>query len=182
MLVARTPDDTSGPREVIRHVDSARRARRPGRAARGTAVTVHVRLAAAVATLVDRMDDDTSEAWDSLTGLQVLLVRIIAGGDHVDRASLAMVARTARAATIPSLQSLIRKGMVAEVEDGGGTRLVLAEVGRAMLDDVDRARAAWLRRAAEEAEPPVREADLARAASLLEHVGAGPAEGATAAS
>ncbi|RIJ02295.1 MarR family transcriptional regulator, partial [Clavibacter michiganensis subsp. insidiosus] len=108
-------------------------------------MTVHARLATAVASLVDRMDEDTSDAWDSLTGLQVLLVRIIASGDHVDRASLAMVARTARAATIPSLQSLIRKGMVAEVDDGGGTRLVLGEVGRSMLDDVERARAAWLR-------------------------------------
>ncbi|WP_434172984.1 MarR family transcriptional regulator [Clavibacter michiganensis] len=145
-------------------------------------MSVHVRLASAASTLVDRMDEDTSEAWDSLTGLQVLLVRIIASGDRVDRVSLAAVARTARAATVPSLHSLIRKGMIAEVEDGDGTRLVLAEVGRSMLDDVQRARATWLRQAAEDAEPPVREADLARAASLLEHVGASPATGGDPAS
>ncbi|MBP2458394.1 hypothetical protein ABID70_000953 [Clavibacter michiganensis] len=134
-------------------------------------MTVHIRLASAVSTLVDRMDEDTSEAWDSLTGLQVLLVRIVAAQGRVERASLAAVARTARAATVPSLQSLIRKEMVAEITDGDGTWLVLGEVGRSMLDDVQEARAAWLREAAATADPPVREIDLTRAAALLEHLG-----------
>jgi microcompartment protein CcmK/EutM len=133
-------------------------------------MSAHARMASAMTTLFDRMDEDTTEAWDSLTGLQILLVRIIATGTRTDRASLAAVARTARAATVPSLHSLIRKGIVVEVTDADGEHLVLDSAGRAMLDEVQAARSAWLRHAAEEAVPPVDESDLARSVALMEHL------------
>jgi hypothetical protein len=41
-------------------------------------MSAHVRMASAMTTLFDRMDEDTAEAGDSLTGLQVLLMRVIA--------------------------------------------------------------------------------------------------------
>jgi hypothetical protein len=133
-------------------------------------MSAHVRMASAMTTLFDRMDEDTTEAWDSLTGLQVLLMRVIATEGRTDRASLALVARTSRAATVPSVASLIRKGMVAEIPDDHGAYLVVDSVGRAMLSEVQDARAAWLLRAADEATPPVREPDLDRTAALLEHL------------
>jgi hypothetical protein len=127
-------------------------------------------VASAMTTLSDRMEEDTTEAWDSLTGLQVLLMRVIATEGRTDRASLAMVARTSRAATVPSLNSLIRKGMVAEIPDDHGAYLVVDSVGRAMSSEVQDARAAWLLRAAGEATPPAREPDLDRTAALMEHL------------
>jgi hypothetical protein len=133
-------------------------------------MSAHVRMASAMTTLFDRMDEDTTEAWDSLTGLQVLLMRVIATEGRTDRASLALVARTSRAATVPSLNSLVRKGMVAEILDDHGAYLVVDSVGRAMLSEVQDARAAWLLRAAGEATPPVREPDLDRTAALMEHL------------
>jgi DNA-binding MarR family transcriptional regulator len=111
-------------------------------------MSAHARMASAMTGLFDQMDEDTTEAWDSLTGLQTLLVRVIATDERTDRASLAAVARTSRAATVPALHSLIRKGMVAELTDADGEYLVLDTAGREMLDAVLDARAAWLRRAA----------------------------------
>jgi DNA-binding MarR family transcriptional regulator len=133
-------------------------------------MSAHVRMASAMTTLFDRMDEDTTEAWDSLTGLQVLLMRVIATEGRTDRASLALVARTSRAAAVPSLNSLIRKGMVAEIVDDHGAYLVLDSIGRRMLSEVQNARAAWLLRAADEATPPVSAADLDRSAALMEHL------------
>jgi DNA-binding MarR family transcriptional regulator len=133
-------------------------------------MSAHARMASAMTGLFDQMDEDTTEAWDSLTGLQTLLVRVIATDERTDRASLAAVARTSRAAAVPALHSLIRKGMVAELTDAEGGYLVLDTAGREMLDEVLDARAVWLRRAAEEAAPPVRDADLARSSALMEHL------------
>jgi DNA-binding MarR family transcriptional regulator len=133
-------------------------------------MSAHVRMASAMTTLFDRMDEDMTEAWDSLTGLQVLLMRVIATEGRTDRASLALVARTSRAAAVPSLNSLIRKGMVAEIVDDHGAYLVLDSIGRRMLSEVQNARAAWLLRAADEATPPVSAADLDRSAALMEHL------------
>jgi DNA-binding MarR family transcriptional regulator len=133
-------------------------------------MSAHVRMASAMTTLFDQMDEDTTEAWDSLTGLQILLVRVIATDERTDRASLAAVARTSRAAAVPALHSLIRKGMVAELTDSAGAYLVLDTAGRETLDAVQDARAAWLRRAAEDAAPPVRDADLERSSALMEHL------------
>jgi DNA-binding MarR family transcriptional regulator len=133
-------------------------------------MSAHVRMASAMTTLFDRMDEDTTEAWDSLTGLQVLLMRVIATEGRTDRTSLALVARTSRAAAVPSLNSLIRKGMVAEIPDDHGAYLVLDSIGRRMLSEVQNARAAWLLRAADEATPPVSAADLDRSAALMEHL------------
>jgi DNA-binding MarR family transcriptional regulator len=133
-------------------------------------MSVHVRMASAMTTLFDQMDEETTEAWDSLTGLQILLVRVIATDERTDRASLAAVARTSRAAAVPALHSLIRKGMVAELTDAAGAYLVLDTAGREMLDAVQDARAAWLRRAAEDAAPPVHDADLERSSALMEHL------------
>jgi DNA-binding MarR family transcriptional regulator len=133
-------------------------------------MSAHARMASAMTGLFDQMDEDTTEAWDSLTGLQTLLVRVIATDERTDRASLAAVARTSRAATVPALHSLIRKGMVAELTDADGEYLVLDAAGREMLDAVLDARAAWLRRAAEEAAPPVHDADLKRTSALMEHL------------
>jgi DNA-binding MarR family transcriptional regulator len=133
-------------------------------------MSAHSRMASAVTTLFDRMDEDTTEAWDSLTGLQALLVRIIATDERTDRASLAMVARTSRAATVPALHSLIRRGMVVEVTDGAGECLSLGEAGRAMLDEVLMARSEWLRRAADDAVPPVHGRDITQSAALMEHL------------
>jgi DNA-binding MarR family transcriptional regulator len=133
-------------------------------------MSAHVRMASAMTTLFDRMDEDTTEAWDSRTGLQVLLMRVIATEGRTDRASLALVARTSRAATVPSLNSLIRKGMVAEIPDDHGAYLVLDSIGRRLLSEVQNARAAWLLRAAGEATPPVSAADLDRSAALMEHL------------
>ena len=134
-------------------------------------MSAHARMATAMTTLFDRMDEDTTEAWDSLTGLQVLLVRVIATEGRTDWATLATMARTSRAATVPSVRSLIRKKMVAEVQDIDGSYLELGHVGRVMLDDVQDARAAWLLRAAEQASPPVQDADLDRSSALMEHLG-----------
>jgi hypothetical protein len=133
-------------------------------------MSAHVRMASAMTTLFDRMDEDMTEAWDSLTGLQVLLMRVIATEGRTDRASLALVARTSRAAAVPSLNSLIRKAMVAEIVDDHGAYLVLDSIGRRMLSEVQNARAAWLLRAADEATPPVSAADLDRSAALMEHL------------
>lgn len=133
-------------------------------------MSAHVRMAAAVTTLFDRMDEDTTEAWDSLMGLQVLLVRVIATEGRTDWASLATMTRTSRAATVPSVRSLIRKGVVVEIRDGDGSYLELDDVGRTMLGDVEDARAAWLLRTAEHASPPVQGTDLDRASALMEHL------------
>ncbi|MBF4619503.1 MarR family transcriptional regulator [Clavibacter sp. VKM Ac-2873] len=139
-------------------------------------MSIHMRMATAVATLVDRMDADTTEAWDSLTGLQVILVRVIANAGRTSRSSLATVARTSTAAAVPSVNSLIRKGMVAEIRDTSGRYLVLAPLGRAMLNEVELARSDWLMRAADAAHPPVGVEPLVHATSTIERLTIGPLE------
>jgi DNA-binding MarR family transcriptional regulator len=110
-------------------------------------------------------------SWDGLTGVQILILRRLAGVERMSRASLALDTRTARAATVPSLASLLQKGFVMESDDEAGSYLRLTDGGRALLTGVGAARAEWLARAARQAEPPVRGEDLVRVAALLEHLG-----------
>ncbi|MDQ0743057.1 DNA-binding MarR family transcriptional regulator [Clavibacter sp. B3I6] len=129
------------------------------------------RLADALSAVTERIDASVDPSWDGLTGVQVLILRRLDGAERTDRASLALDTRTARAATVPSLASLLHKGLVAEAEDEAGAHLHLTDEGRALLSGVRAARAAWLQRAAREAVPPVRGDDLVRVAALLEHLG-----------
>ncbi|MBF4616644.1 MarR family transcriptional regulator [Clavibacter sp. VKM Ac-2873] len=132
----------------------------------------HVRLADALSAVYERMDAFVYGSWDGLTGVQILILRRLSGAERMDRASLALDTRTARAATVPSLASLIQKGFVLESEDPVGSYLHLSDGGRALLLGVRAARAEWLEQAALQAIPPVHGADLLRAAALLEHLGA----------
>jgi hypothetical protein len=50
--------------------------------------STHEHLISAMATVFDRMDAATVDAWGSLTGLQIQLLRVVATDMHVDRQSL----------------------------------------------------------------------------------------------
>jgi DNA-binding MarR family transcriptional regulator len=131
----------------------------------------HARLAAALSAVSERIEASVDPSWDGLTGVQILILRRLAGVERMSRASLALDTRTARAATVPSLASLLQKGFVMESDDEAGSYLRLTDGGRALLTGVGAARAEWLARAARQAEPPVRGEDLVRVAALLEHLG-----------
>ncbi|MBM7024720.1 MarR family winged helix-turn-helix transcriptional regulator [Clavibacter zhangzhiyongii] len=131
----------------------------------------HARLSDALVAIAERIDTSVDASWDGLTGVQILILRRLSGVERMDRASLSLDTRTARAATVPSLASLMQKGLVVESQDAAGSYLRLTDGGRALLTGVGVARAAWMERAAAQAEPPVRGDDLARAAALLEHLG-----------
>ncbi|OUE22971.1 hypothetical protein BFL36_08295 [Clavibacter michiganensis] len=133
----------------------------------------HTRLARALSAVTERIDTSVDASWDGLTGVQILILRRLAGTERMDRASLALDTRTARAATVPSLSSLMQKGFVVESQDAAGSYLRLTEGGRDLLTQVHIARAEWLVHAAEHAHPPVRGDDLLRMAALLEHLGSG---------
>ncbi|KDP90137.1 MULTISPECIES: MarR family transcriptional regulator [Clavibacter] len=130
----------------------------------------HARLADALSSVSERIDASVDASWDGLTGVQILILRRLAGTERMDRASLALDTRTARAATVPSLASLIQKGFVLESEDPVGSYLHLSDGGRTLLLGVRAGRAEWLERAALRANPPVHGDDLLRAAALLEHL------------
>jgi DNA-binding MarR family transcriptional regulator len=129
------------------------------------------RLADALSAVSERIEVSVDSSWDGLTGVQILILRRLAGVERMSRASLALDTRTARAATVPSLASLLQKGFVMESDDEVGSYLRLTDGGRALLTGVRTARAEWLERAARQAEPPVRGEDLVRVAALLEHLG-----------
>ncbi|ALD12874.1 helix-turn-helix domain-containing protein [Clavibacter capsici] len=129
------------------------------------------RLADALSAVTERIDVSVDASWDGLTGVQILILRRLAGVERMDRASLALDTRTARAATVPSLASLLQKGFVMESDDEAGSYLRLTDGGHALLTGVRAARAEWLERAARDAVPPVRGEDLVRVAALLEHLG-----------
>ncbi|MFT7709644.1 MarR family transcriptional regulator [Clavibacter tessellarius] len=133
----------------------------------------HTRLAHALSAVTERIDTSVDASWDGLTGVQILILRRLAGTERMDRASLALDTRTARAATVPSLASLMQKGFVVESQDAAGSYLRLTDGGRDLLTQVHIARAEWLVHAAEHAHPPVRGDDLLRMAALLEHLGSG---------
>lgn len=128
------------------------------------------RFATAVSLLVEQMDADLGPLWDSLTGLQIVLLKIIARGERVTRTDLMTEARTSRAAMVPGLASLIQKGFIVEPGDFGDTYLAVAPAGQELLAHVENARAVWVSRAAQHAMPAVRGEDLNRAARLLEHL------------
>lgn len=128
------------------------------------------RLADALSSVSERIDASVDASWDGLTGVQILILRRLSGTERMDRASLALDTRTARAATVPSLASLMQKGLVLESEDAVGSYLHLSDGGRALLSGVRAARAEWLEQAARQARPPVHGDDLLRAAALLEHL------------
>ena len=130
----------------------------------------HSRLADALSSVSERIDASVDASWDGLTGVQILILRRLSGTERMDRASLALDTRTARAATVPSLASLMQKGLVLESEDPVGPYLHLSDGGRALLLGVRTARAEWLEQAARLARPPVHGDDLLRAAALLEHL------------
>ncbi|UKF79282.1 helix-turn-helix domain-containing protein [Clavibacter californiensis] len=131
----------------------------------------HARLADALTAVSEHIDASVDASWDGLTGVQILIIRRLSGTERMDRASLALDTRTARAATVPSLASLMQKGFVLESEDQVGSYLHLSDGGRALLLGVRAARAEWVEQAALQASPPVRGDDLLRAAALLEHLG-----------
>jgi DNA-binding MarR family transcriptional regulator len=131
----------------------------------------HARLSDALVAVTERIDASVDASWDGLTGVQILILRRLAGVERMDRASLSLDTRTARAATVPSLASLMQKGLVVESQDIAGSYLRLTDGGRALLTGVGVARAEWMERAAAHALPPVRGDDLERAAALLEHLG-----------
>jgi len=131
----------------------------------------HARLADALSAVGERIDISVDPSWDGLTGVQILILRRLDGTERTDRASLALDTRTARAATVPSLASLMQKGLVIESEDAVGSHLQLSDGGRALLLGVRTARAEWLAQAAQQARPPVHGDDLLRAAALLDHLG-----------
>jgi DNA-binding MarR family transcriptional regulator len=131
----------------------------------------HARLAHALSTVTERIDTSVDASWDGLTGVQILILRRLAGTERMDRASLALDTRTARAATVPSLASLMQKGLVVESEDAAGSFLRLTDGAHDLLIQVHTARAEWLEQAAEQAHPPVHGDDLIRVAALLEHLG-----------
>lgn len=68
----------------------------------------HARLADAISAVSERIDASVDASWDGLTGVQILILRRLSGAERMDRASLALDTRTARAATVPSLASLIQ--------------------------------------------------------------------------
>jgi DNA-binding MarR family transcriptional regulator len=131
----------------------------------------HARLADALSAVSERIEVSVDGSWDGLTGVQILILRRLAGVERMSRASLALDTRTARAATVPSLASLLQKGFVMESDDEAGSYLRLTDGGRALLTGVRTARAEWLERAARQAQPPVRGEDMDRVAALLEHLG-----------
>jgi DNA-binding MarR family transcriptional regulator len=131
----------------------------------------HARLADALSAVSERIEVSVDGSWDGLTGVQILILRRLDGVERMSRASLALDTRTARAATVPSLASLLHKGFVMESDDEAGSYLRLTDGGRALLTGVRTARAEWLERAARQAQPPVRGEDLDRVAALLEHLG-----------
>ncbi|MBF4632263.1 MarR family transcriptional regulator [Clavibacter michiganensis subsp. phaseoli] len=135
--------------------------------------STHEELIAAMATVFDLMDAATLDAWDGLTGLQIQLLRVVATGMRVDRASLSTWTRTSRAALVPSLAALLQRGVLAEETDAEGRCLVVGPTGRQLLDGVLRARTAWLREAGAAARPPVGEAELRHAIDTLRRVADG---------
>jgi DNA-binding MarR family transcriptional regulator len=139
----------------------------------------HERLATAVASLFEHMDDEADEAWDSLTGLQIVLLREIAKEGRTDRTTLALETRTQRAAATPGLASLLRKGLIAETQGADGAELLLTDAGRRLLDGVRQARASWLRRVSDDAEPPMAVHDVGRLSDALERFTGGRPTGST---
>ena len=131
----------------------------------------HTRLAHALSAVTERIDTSVDASWDGLTGVQILILRRLEAAERMDRASLALDTRTARAATVPSLASLMQKGFVVESQDAAGSFLRLTDGGRELLAQVHVARAEWLVQAAQQAHPPVRADDLLRVAALLERLG-----------
>jgi hypothetical protein len=129
--------------------------------------STHEHLISAMATVFDRMDAATVDAWGDLTGLQIQLLRVVATDMRVDRQSLSTWTRTSRAALVPSLGGLLQRGILAEEADREGPCLVVAPAGRQLLRAVLRARTDWMRRAAAGAEPPVDEAELRCAIGVL---------------
>jgi hypothetical protein len=110
--------------------------------------STHEHLISAMATVFDRMDAATVDAWGSLTGLQIQLLRVVASDMHVDRQSLSAWTRTSRAALVPSLGGLLQRGILADDSDREGPCLVVAPAGRQLLGAVLRARTEWIRPAA----------------------------------
>ncbi|MGJ1429625.1 hypothetical protein ACR8AL_14030 [Clavibacter sepedonicus] len=89
----------------------------------------------------------------------------------MDRASRALDTRTARAATVPTLASLIQKGLVLGSEGPTGRFLHLSDGGRDLLRGVSTVRAEWFGQAASQTDPPAHGQDLLRIAELLERLG-----------
>lgn len=135
--------------------------------------STHEELIAAMATVFDLMDAATLDAWDGLTGLQIQLLRVVATGMRVDRASLSTWTRTSRAALVPSLAALLQRGVLAEETDGDGRCLVVGPAGQQLLDDVLRARTAWMRGGCAAALPPVDGPELRHAIDTLRRVADG---------
>ncbi len=131
---------------------------------------MHEDMITAMATVFDRMDAATLDAWDGLTGLQIQLLRVVATDMRIDRQSLAVWARTSRAALVPSLGGLLQRGILAEEADSDGPYLVVAPAGRQLLGAVLRARTQWMRTAAAAARPPVTDAELPGAIDFLRRV------------
>jgi hypothetical protein len=129
--------------------------------------STHEQLISAMATVFDRMDAATVDAWGDLTGLQIQLLRVVATDMRLDRQSLSTWTRTSRAALVPSLGGLLQRGILAEEADREGPCLVVAPAGRQLLRAVLRARTEWMRLAAAGAEPPVDEAELRCAIGVL---------------
>jgi hypothetical protein len=135
--------------------------------------STHDELITSMATVFDLMDAATLDAWEGLTGLQIQLLRVVATGTRVDRASLSTWTRTSRAALVPSLAALLQRRILTEETDGEGPRLVVGPAGRQLLDAVLRARGGWMRTACAAAQPPVDEAALRHAIDTLRRVADG---------
>ncbi|MBF4625820.1 hypothetical protein [Clavibacter sp. VKM Ac-2872] len=93
-------------------------------------------LAAALRAAVAHMDDAADPAWGALTGLQRTLLSLLAEPERQDRYSLAENSHTARSAVVPSVRSLITRGLVREVRGTEGMSLVLTTRAWLLVDDV----------------------------------------------
>jgi DNA-binding MarR family transcriptional regulator len=127
------------------------------------------RLAVAIAHLAEQMDADLGHQWDSLTGLQILMLKVIDRHGRISRGNLVREARTSRAAMVPGLAKLLREDLINEAGSGEESHLTVGAAGRELLDHVDRSRALWVRRAAHRAAPdePVDIADMGRSVEQL---------------
>jgi DNA-binding MarR family transcriptional regulator len=127
------------------------------------------RLAVAIARLAEQMDADIGPQWDSLTGLQILMLKVIDRHGRISRGDLVQVARTSRAAMVPGLAKLLREDLVDETGSGEESYLSVSASGRELLEQVDRSRANWVRRVAHRAAPdePYEIADVGR---FMEHL------------
>jgi hypothetical protein len=128
------------------------------------------RFAVAVTSLTEAMEEELLPMWVSMTGLQVLFLKKVARDGRVTRVDLMRGCRTSRNAAVPGLASLLQRGFLVETHPGAESVLSMGPAGVEVLAEIATVRAAWVRSAVAGVHEDTGDADLDRAADLLERM------------